>query len=250
LEKAGYVIEDRLTNAIEFGVPQDRERIIIIGVLKKNLKQHKEKLDIVWSGLKYPDRKAFEEYQWIQEEEFIVNSLKEKPPLIPEELTVEYWFRKNNVDSHPNSTKFFTPRAGLEKFLIIKEGDDGKKSFKRLHRWRYSPTAAYGNNEVHLHPYKARRLSIAEVLAIQSAPVQFELPDDMTLSNMFKTLGNAVPYLMARGIARSVESILVRANDTVDSKRLGRRDSESGYWEELPVRKWAEFNPVATDSRP
>jgi site-specific DNA-cytosine methylase len=50
-------------------------------------------------------------------------------------------------------------------FKVIDEGDDLKKSYKRLHRWRYSPTAAYGNNEVHLHPYKARRISAAEALA-------------------------------------------------------------------------------------
>ncbi len=42
--------------------------------------------------------------------------------------------------------------------------------YKRLHRWRYSPTACYGNNEVHLHPYKPRRISVAEALAIQSLP--------------------------------------------------------------------------------
>ena len=65
-------------------------------------------------------------------------------------------------------------------------------------------TAAYGNNEVHLHPYKARRLSASETLAIQSAPKAFELPPDMPLSHMFKSIGNAVPYLMAKKIAESL----------------------------------------------
>lgn len=45
-----------------------------------------------------------------------------------------------------------------------------KKSYKRFHRWCYSPTACYGKNEVHLHLYRARRLSAAEALAIQSLP--------------------------------------------------------------------------------
>ena len=87
---------------------------------------------------------------------------------------------------------------------MISEGDDGKKSYKRLHRWRYSPTAAYGNNEVHLHPFKPRRLTVAEALAIQSLPANFELPSTMTLSNMFKTIGNGVPYLAALGLAKSI----------------------------------------------
>ena len=64
-----------------------------------------------------------------------------------------------------------------------------------MHRWRYSPTAAYGNNEVHIHPYKPRRISVAEALAIQSLPAIFELPETMTLSDMFKSIGNGVPFL-------------------------------------------------------
>ncbi|MBE9201384.1 DNA cytosine methyltransferase [Nodularia sp. LEGE 06071] len=56
------------------------------------------------------------------------------------------------------------------RFTAIDEGDVSNKSFKRPHRWRYSPTACYGNNEVHLHPYQVRRISVAEALAIQSLP--------------------------------------------------------------------------------
>jgi len=90
----------------------------------------------------------------------------------------------------------------------LDEGDDSKKSYKRLHRWRYSPTAAYGNNEVHIHPYLPRRISVAEALAIQSLPKEFELPATMTLTNMFKTVGNGVPFLASRGIALTILDFL------------------------------------------
>ena len=90
----------------------------------------------------------------------------------------------------------------------IPEGDVSGKSFKRLHRWRYSPTAAYGNNEVHLHPYHVRRLSVAEAMAIQSIPAWFTLPANMTLSNKFKVIGNGVPVLMATAIARTLSELL------------------------------------------
>lgn len=79
-----------------------------------------------------------------------------------------------------------------------------------MHRWRYSPTAAYGNNEVHLHPYLARRISAAEALAIQSLPSEFVLPPEMTLSNMFKTIGNGVPYLAALGVANTINDFLAK----------------------------------------
>jgi DNA (cytosine-5)-methyltransferase 1 len=86
-----------------------------------------------------------------------------------------------------------------------------RKSYKRLHRQRYSPTAAYGNNEVHIHPVQSRRISVAEALAIQSLPKTYELPPDMTLSAMFKLVGNGVPYLAAREIAMMIRGLLARA---------------------------------------
>lgn len=49
---------------------------------------------------------------------------------------------------------YFTPKAGKAKMEVIDEGDDSKKSYKRLHRWRYSPTVAYGNNESIFIPIK------------------------------------------------------------------------------------------------
>jgi DNA (cytosine-5)-methyltransferase 1 len=115
---------------------------------------------------------------------------------------------KNDVNHHPNSHHCFTPRAGLSRFLSVLEGDDSKKSYKRLHRWRYSPTACYGNNEVHLHPYQARRISVAEALAIQSLPPEFELPTEMSLTDMFKSIGNGVPFLAAKGLATTIDEFL------------------------------------------
>lgn len=117
---------------------------------------------------------------------------------------MEYWFKKNNVTNHPNGRDHFIPRSGLVRMQTIDEGDVSKKSYKRLHRWRYSPTVAYGNNEVHLHPYKERRISAAEALALQSLPKNFELPPEMTLTDKFKTIGNGVPYLLSSGIAKTI----------------------------------------------
>ena len=94
--------------------------------------------------------------------------------------------------------------------IASEKGDDKKKSYKRLHRWRYSPTVAYGNNEVHIHPYEARRISVAEALALQSLPREFVIPHNITLTDAFKTIGNGVPYLAAKGIANSLFDYLTR----------------------------------------
>ena len=93
--------------------------------------------------------------------------------------------------------------------LSVAEGDDSKKSYKRLHRWRYSPTVAYGNNEVHLHPYKARRLTVAEALALQSLPKNFSLPPKMSLTDKFKTIGNGVPFMLSSGIAKTIYDFMI-----------------------------------------
>jgi DNA (cytosine-5)-methyltransferase 1 len=204
LYQAGYSCTERVINAIEYGAPQDRERIILFGVCQPQNKNQLSQFNWL-SHTIYPDGSAFE-HPWPAAQP--VSQQRPKPGLIPIELTVQHWFEKNDVDKHPNANHKFKPKAALTKFETIFEGDDSKKSYKRLHRWRYSPTAAYGNNEVHIHPYLPRRISVAEALAVQSLPKSFELPPYMTLSNMFKTVGNGVPFLAAKGIALSILDFL------------------------------------------
>lgn len=218
LRENGYVLVDRLVNSIEYGVPQDRDRIILVGFRQSLLnelgKQYDKKAGNLVNGafawnkfMKYDKEKTFSA-KWPTTDPFKENGVREIPGDVIQELTVEEWFRRNDVEKHPNSQHAFAPRAGLVKFKSIDEGDVSKKSYKRLHRWRYSPTAAYGNNEVHIHPYHARRISAAEALAIQSLPKDFELPEEMTLTDMFKTIGNGVPFLLANGVAKTISDFL------------------------------------------
>ncbi len=208
----GYVLTERLINTLEFGVPQYRERIILLGFKRELLQELNIKVGVNETTLadgafpwatKYIATDVFSK-NWPKKTVFLEDSVISQPPDIIEELTAEHWFIKNDVDNHENSTHAFRPKAGLVRFMTVEEGDDSKKSYKRLHRWRYAPTAAYGNNEVHLHPYRARRISVAEALAIQSLPKEFALPSDMTLTDMFKGVGNGVPYVAANNIAKSI----------------------------------------------
>jgi DNA (cytosine-5)-methyltransferase 1 len=207
LNRSGYKLTERVVNAIEYGAPQDRERIILLGFRDSIIPKGKP-LKFPWEKHILHKAEDIFSLNWVTANPFESDSILPCPEGIIEELTVEHWFKKNEVTDHANAMNHFQPRAGLNRFLTVSEGDDSKKSFKRLHRWRYSPTAAYGNNEVHLHPYKARRISAAEALAIQSLPKDFILPLDMTLSDMFKTIGNGVPFLAAKSIARSLNSFL------------------------------------------
>jgi len=212
--KAGYAVTDQLINAIEYGAPQDRARIICIGFSKsisaKLGFQSGEKIaDMAfpWSDYKSYAAKDIFAKEWPTIQPF-GNKPAELKKGLPSELTIQHWFDRNGVKNHPNALNRFNPRAGLARFETVDEGDVSRKSYKRLHRTRYSPTACYGNNEVHLHPCEPRRISVAEALAIQSLPKEFVLPHTMTLSSMFKTVGNGVPFLAANKLATMVREVL------------------------------------------
>lgn len=205
LGKAGYELSEKLLNSIQFGVPQDRDRIFLFGSLKKlNLSTNK---NFEWEAAAPFTREQAFGFPWPETTPFGESPIKVK---VPDELTTLHWFNRNEVEKHPNSVHCFQARAGLAKFQIIAEGDSSRKSYKRLHRYRYSPTVAYGNNEVHLHPWLPRRLTVAEALSLQSLPKAYELPPTMTLSAMFKTIGNGVPYLLGRGVAIAISNHLLQ----------------------------------------
>lgn len=215
VQDVGYATTCRLCNALEYGAPQFRERIILIGVRKGLCKDHIDAAtgnirDFPWEDHLAYSMDAVNSAPWPTQDRFAEGGKRKMPPGVIEELTVEHWFRRNDVERHPNAKDVLIPRAGLVKMQTYDEGDDSRKCYKRIHRWRFSPTAAYGNNEVHLHPYKARRLSVAETLAIQSLPAEFELPPSIPLTAKFKTIGNGVPYLLSRGIAETLLDFLGR----------------------------------------
>ena len=206
----GYCLTEQLVNALEYGAPQDRDRIILIGfsqdvVERFNLRNHEGILDdFPWNEHKHYNLEEIKALPWPTTNPYQENGAVNMPNGINEELTIMHWWQANNVQNHPNANMYFQPRAGILRFQTKDEGDMERKCYKRLHRWRYSPTAAYGNNEVHIHPYLPRRISVAEALAIQSLPAEFVIPNDISLSDAFKTIGNGVPFLVAQGIAETI----------------------------------------------
>lgn len=221
LHKHGYITTEKLINSLEYGVPQNRERLILIGFRRHLLEElgfslSKTTIELhedLFPWLKYAlyRKQEVKELPWPSTEPFAIDSEKKCPSGIIADLTVQNWFKKNNTEKHPNAQHYFKPRSGLQKMTSTEEGYVIARSYKRLHRWRFSPTVAYGNNEVHLHPYKARRLTVSEALALQSAPENFVVPEDMTLTDMFKTVSNCVPFLVSYSIACSMADFIIQA---------------------------------------
>jgi len=204
----GYVIDYTLLNSLHLGVPQNRERLFVVG-FKRRLATaalgHRPCVNEPW--FPWP---CINEYRgslslvWPSTSKF--GETPSKPEDIPMELTVYPALFQNNPEKMANGIEWFNSYS--KKFHERAEGDVSSKSFKRLHRYRYSPTVWYGNQEVHLHPSKPRRLSVRECLRIQTVPDQYELPEDESLSAKFKLICNGVPCRMAEHMGHAIASFL------------------------------------------
>lgn len=218
LEEKGYAIDLKVLNALDLGVPQDRERVFIVGIKRsvprrlysRTLKKG-ERDWFPWpTDSRYSEAKI--RFAWPTTSPF--GSVPPKPKGIPQELFVgPLIMNQSEIRRLPNGTEGFEPYS--DKFSWVAEGDDSRKCFKRLHRYRYSPTVAYGNNEVHLHPALPRRLTVREALRIQSVPDSFALPRELPLSTKFKLAGNGVPVEMAKKLGIALRDFLSGHNPIV-----------------------------------
>jgi len=223
LEK-DYTLWYEIINALDYGIPQDRARLALVGFRKDVVQKlidngykfisepfegHLNELVFKWPNKKFIDAKKL---KWPKQWDFGSGVNEDDIKAIPgkySSLFINSAF--SGLDSSiSNQNEHFNPYS--DKFFNISEGDTTKKSFKRLHRYRYSPTVAYGNNEVHLHPTEARRLSVREALRIQSVPDQYILPPEISLTDKFKLISNGVPTkkaeLIAKEIRRTIENYL------------------------------------------
>lgn len=204
----GYLTDFEILSALELGVPQNRDRLFLIGFQKKFLVTDRSDYLRLCVGKWFPwPEKKYANAKKLPWPAFVPfgSEVLEPNIIIPHELTVNPLLT-GNVEELPNGQDVFQPYS--KKFWSIAEGDVSGKSFKRLHRYRYSPTVWYGNNEVHLHPWKPRRLSVREALRIQTVPDAYKLPQGYALQSKFKMIGNGVPCRMAEQLARSVMCFL------------------------------------------
>lgn len=186
--KAGFEVTSQLLNASWFGVPQDRPRLILVGFNRK-----------LYPGLKWQSPEATcDDPVPVRA---VIGGLP--PPT--------YWTRElkqSSIRTHinhwcmtPKSKNFTTPGALIP-------GTARGRSFRTLDWNRPSPTVAYGNREVHIHPDGNRRLSVYEALLLQGFPKEYELLG--SLSDQITQVSEAVPPPLSRAIAQSIASALAQ----------------------------------------
>jgi DNA (cytosine-5)-methyltransferase 1 len=171
-KKAGYNVKHKVLNAANFGVPQRRERVIILGVrndIDFSL-LHPEPTHGEDSNL-FNDRKS-----WVT----IGNALKNIPE--PEE--------EHNLINHTYS-----------KFKLKFNGYIGNRAIDPN---KPAPTVTARGDEkggvvVLHHPNNHRRMSVRELALTQSFPIDFIF--EGTNSSAYRQIGNAVPPMLAFAVA-------------------------------------------------
>jgi DNA (cytosine-5)-methyltransferase 1 len=211
-----YLVDHKTLNALEFGVPQFRERVFFVGIRKGKLNEEIVNQSFgAWFN--FPVNKKYNgavtKYKWARAVPYGKKLVK--PIDLPLELCVESCLvPQKKINKIPNATEYFNLYVEERELKKICEGETNRPSFKRLHRFKYSPTACYGNNEVHLHPYKHRRLSVRETLRIQGVEDSYILPSELPLSKKFKMIGNGVPVPLAEAVANAIKEF-IKVNNVI-----------------------------------
>lgn len=172
----GYVVKHRVLNAADYGVPQKRERLIIVGVrndidfdfsFPEPTHAPRDKADLL--GLK----------PWVSIGEALADIPEpEVAPDIPNHTYSKYKLRFNGYLGH-----------------------------RRIDPTQPAPTVtARGDNKggvvVLHHPNNHRRMSARELASTQSFPLDFVFQCNRSIA--YRLIGNAVPPMLASAVASAL----------------------------------------------
>jgi DNA (cytosine-5)-methyltransferase 1 len=182
--RAGFKLCEALLDAQDYGVPQERSRIIIVGI---NEKKHPGK---VWIPPK-PEKTVITVGDVLHG---LPHPIFNAPGLDPQSFPVH----PNHWCLVPRSAKFTNGK--------LEPGTMFGRSFRTLQWDKPSWTVAYGHREVHVHPNGKRRLSMYEALLLQTFPSKYRLTGN--LSAQIRLVSEAVPPRLAYHIAKSIRETL------------------------------------------
>jgi DNA (cytosine-5)-methyltransferase 1 len=184
------VINYKLLNAVDYSVPQKRERVIIVGVRRDIIKEYEfpkpcgKRLVLrdvlmgcpVSKGYKYPEKKK-EIMQLVPPGGCWVD--------LPENIRKEYM---------GNSLKSGGGKRGVARRLSMDEPS------------LTLTTSPCQKQTERCHPIETRPLTVREYARIQTFPDTFVFCG--SIAQQYKQIGNAVPVKLAYHLARSIETVL------------------------------------------
>lgn len=235
MNRLGYRVACRLINASNYGVPQKRFRVLIIGVdadlykpfdfslldeiVKSNSlpcadKPGHEKL-LLGSVLRHVSLTPGTDDEYWEYTEATESMIEQIGPCVHGAQAID-WFKDGfSIDDLPESA--FAGRSWkdipyeLLRPRFKKIADDPK----RYHAPRFFRRFAYGeiNGTITAsaqpekcgitHPIENRRFTVSEIAAIQSFPDEYDY-SSVQLSSRYKVIGNAVPPVLGWVVASSL----------------------------------------------
>ena len=194
-KECGYNVFYKLLNAKDYCVPEDRERVIIVGFRN----------DLGIKDFNYPAPRPYKVS--------MRDALKNVPDPLPDEIcTAPYSSRymSRNRKRDWDDVSYTIPAMAKQVTLwpgspdMVKIGPD---------HWEF------GKGSV------SRRFSWREAAAIQTFPPTIEFCGDLT--SIYKQIGNAVPVKLAEIIATHLYAILSNSVVMDGKKRITNRDGKS-----------------------
>lgn len=222
----GYVINDKVLCAADYGAPQKRMRFIVVGVKRK-----------ISDKIALPNG-VYDEDQYLTVKDAI-KDLEEITPvydldedkegiILPEAdhlSDLARQLRDSRILKNHIITR--TTKVALERFYALKEGQnfhslstemkentytDVKRTQSTIYlRLKYSePSGTVVNvrKSMWIHPKLDRAISIREAARLQTFPDSFVFYG--TKDKQYQQVGNAVPPIMAKAIAEKIASVLAK----------------------------------------
>ena len=213
LNENGYKVDYKLLNASEFGVPQIRKRVFIVGNrlssidFFENLKKRK----------KVTVKDAISElYALEKKDEKKLNGKLDNN-------YIKYLIKKNSKVL--NHDIVYPAKSTIEKIKHVKQGENWQSipvklfknnrnnrhssAFKRLKEDDFSVTIDTGNaHSNYFHPIYHRIPTPREAARIQSFTDNFEFIGSRT--SQYRQIGNAVPPLLSKEIAKNFKKVILK----------------------------------------
>ena len=229
VREAGYELEFKILNSKNFNVLQDRKRVIIIGWEKsmklsypdfiENEVQFKVLKDLFSDLPKLKNGQG--EFGLTNYSSEATDYLKLSNIRTDNNFTTQHISRPNN----PNDLEIY--QIAVKKWINDKKRLNYAELPTRL--IRHSNTSSFtnrfqvvnhdglahtvvahiamdGHYYIHPDPVQNRSISVREAARIQSFPDDYHFESSRTAA--FKQIGNAVPVLMAEGIANKIKELL------------------------------------------
>lgn len=215
-----YILSENTLNALDYGAPQRRERFILVGIRRSLNQKYEVPPTLFQKGTYHTVKDAISDLQSIPASLDNTENYVQLPPLLhPNDLMMT--LRGERLYNHV-ATK--TKGIALERFRALKEGqnfhdlDDKLKTtysnagrtqntiYKRLKYDEPCGTVVNVRKSMWVHPELDRAISIREAARLQTFPDSFVF--EGSKDHQYQQVGNAVPPLLAKEIAKSIIAIL------------------------------------------